>query len=274
MSGLLAAVHRADRQARHRVAEPPLAAAQRPLGVAELPGLVPYKTTQKSPIELVPSMERIRRLRKRLRWTAKSIIATAPSGFIVKPAMLTLTYEQGDAWNPCHVRELLDHVRKYLKRKHDASCRYIWVAELQDRGAVHYHVIFWLPRGVTLPKPDKQGWWPHGSTRIEWVKSAVGYVTKYATKFNGKDAEFPPGIRLHGSGGVTKRERSLRGYLALPEWCRNQVNPAFGARPVKGGGYVDCETGEILVSPWIIDRFTFRPGVGWIVHVRPRSETT
>jgi len=34
-----------------------------------------------------------------------------------------------------------------------------------------------------LPKPDKQGWWPHGMPKIESCrKQSVGYLIKYATK--------------------------------------------------------------------------------------------
>ena len=32
--------------------------------------------------------------------------------------------------------------------------RYCWVAELQKRGAIHYHLALWLPADVSLPKPD------------------------------------------------------------------------------------------------------------------------
>jgi Protein of unknown function (DUF3296). len=33
---------------------------------------------------------------------------------------------------------------------------YVWVAELQKRGALHYHVLLWLPRGLTLPNPTSK----------------------------------------------------------------------------------------------------------------------
>ena len=80
--------------------------------------------------------------------------------------MLTLTYREVGAWHPRHISELLQRVRVWLRRRGE-RLRYVWVGELQQRGALHYHVLCWLPRGLTLPKPDKQGWWTHGSTRIE-----------------------------------------------------------------------------------------------------------
>lgn len=270
MSGLLAAVRVADRKATTPKAAP-LPGAEPPVGGSG-PGLVPY-TTSHAGISVVPSWERIRRLRKRVRWSARSIEATPKAGHVQKPAMLTLTYRDGVEWDAKHIASLMNRCRDYLKRKHDAGLRYVWVAELQTRGAVHYHVLIWLPKGLSLPKPDKQGWWPHGSTRIEWVKNAVRYVTKYATKLEGKDVEFPPGLRIHGSGGLIPKERRLRAYLALPGWLRDQANPQVAYRPVEGGGYVDTETGEIFRSPWILDRFTFRPGVGMVITCRARTES-
>ena len=268
-SGLLGALRRADSIASGSTStDAPAARRSRAAGA---PGLVPYKTTGKSSVELVPAMQRVRRLRTRIRWTAKSIEATGADGFTTRPAMLTLTYTNGDDWQPDHVKDLLGHVRKYLKRRHHAQLRYVWVAELQQRGAVHYHIVIWLPKGVTLPKPDKQGWWPHGATRIEWVKSAVRYVTKYATKLEGKDAQFPPGLRLHGSGGVTPKERRLRAYLSLPKWLNDQVSPTARLRPQLGGGWADIDTGEFYKSPFEIDRFTFRRGVGVVVHLRAKE---
>ena len=58
---------------------------------------------------------------------------------------------------------------------------YVWVLELTKRGRPHYHVLFWLPKGVSMPKADKQGWWKHGMTR-SGGHSPVGYLCKYTSK--------------------------------------------------------------------------------------------
>jgi hypothetical protein len=125
-------------------------------------------------------------------------------------AMVTLTYAPGPGqkWERLHITKFLKSVRMYLSRL-GIRFRYVWVAELQKRGAVHYHVMLWLPRGVTLPKPDKRGWWPYGSTKIEWAHCPVGYLVKYASKGE-ENGQFPKGARLHGHGGLTLEGRLQR----------------------------------------------------------------
>lgn len=163
--------------------------------------------------------------------------------------MVTLTYREVDGWHAQHVKRFLDHVRKWMHRRHGGALRYTWVAELQQRGAVHYHVLVWLPRGLTMPMPDKQGWWTHGVTRVEWARNPVGYMVKYATKFQGR-TDFPKGLRLHGSGGFEAEGRDWRHWQALPGWLRGQVGVGHRvARPL-GGGFVLRSTGEVIRSPW------------------------
>src|SRR5690606_36189831 len=76
-------------------------------------------------------------------------------------AMLTFTYAPDAAWSPRDIAEVLAHYRKWFKRR-KAVFHYVWTVELQGNGKPHYHVICWLPRGLTPPFADEQGWWPHG----------------------------------------------------------------------------------------------------------------
>lgn len=168
-----------------------------------------------------------------------------------RTAMLTLTYRWTFGWRPRHINEMLAHCRKWLARR-GWPLRYVWVAELQARGAVHYHIVIWLPRGLTLPKPDKQGWWPHGSTRIEWARKPVGYLTKYATK--GFDTEFPKGLRLHGRGGLDQEQRDRVSWWLLPRYVREYFTEV-GARVARAGrfggiygGWMERTTGEWIPS--------------------------
>lgn len=171
-----------------------------------------------------------------------------------KPAMVTLTYRQVGDWHARHVSELLRHIRGWLKRR-GYVLRYVWVAELQQRGALHYHVLLWLPRGLTLPKPDKQGWWPHGSTRIEWARKPAAYLAKYASKLDSKAGTgFPPGARLFGKGGLEDLGRSVASWWNLPGWARQVCDLAGRAMRVKGLGLVDRESGVCLPSPWRLSR--------------------
>lgn len=164
-------------------------------------------------------------------------------------AMVTLTYRNVEDWRADDVSYFMRLVRQWCKRR-QISVRYVWVAELQKRGAVHYHVVFWLPVGVTLPKPDKQGWWPHGMTRIEWVKRPVAYLAKYLSK---DDADaFPKGCRIMGCGGLSDGARNERCWWLMPTWVKEIATIDDKPRRATGGGIVLKSSGEIVPSPWQI----------------------
>lgn len=152
--------------------------------------------------------------------------------------MVTLTYrgDNGD-WQPSHVRSFMDHVRKWCGRQGFAA-RYVWVAELQQRGVIHYHVAVWVPRGTRMPMPDRQGWWPHGMTRIEVARAAVPYLLKYLSKDTSKTlGRFPRGARIHGCGGLEHALRRARRWLGLPAFVQgnSSINDKWSRRV--GGGW-------------------------------------
>jgi len=164
-------------------------------------------------------------------------------------AMITLTYAECDDWKADHVAYFMRLVRQWCKRR-QIAVRYVWVAELQKRGAVHYHIIFWLPRGITLPKPDKQGWWPHGHTRIEWVRRPVAYLAKYVSKGLDEANQFPKGCRIHGFGGLSPASQNERTWWLMPTWVKDIANIEDKPRRAIGGGILLKSTGEIVPSPW------------------------
>lgn len=169
-------------------------------------------------------------------------------GFRSKAAMLTLTYRPDVEWSPLHVSELVKNLRQWCQRRKIAF-RYVWVMELTKAGIPHYHLVIWLPKGVTLPKPDKQGWWKHGHTRIEWARNAVGYVAKYASK--GQDSSgFPKGARIHGAGGLLPDAQIERSWWSCPHYVREKwPEPCYMPRRVCGG-WVSKLTGEFIETPW------------------------
>lgn len=170
-------------------------------------------------------------------------------GFRGKWAMLTLTYRDEERWVACQVTELLKCLRQYAARCGFVA-RYTWVLELTKRGRPHYHVLVWLPKGRTLPKPDKQGWWKYGLTRIEWARNAVGYLAKYASKGDDYDLRtLPRGARLSGFGGLSRGGRVELRWWKLPGWLREVWDAIcdVGRTP---GGYVNRESGEYLASPY------------------------
>lgn len=187
-------------------------------------------------------------------------------GYVAK--FITLTYRNGDDWRPGHIGDFTRALRRWFAR-HGEVFRMGWVSELQQRGAVHYHAVIFVPRSMFLPCPDRCGWWPHGMSNVQTARNPVGYLTKYASKATEADAlSFPKGARMHGVCGLSKeRRRWQRTYLAA-RWVRRVFVDALGSlRDVDlvkvGGGWVDRASGLFVRSPW---RFELDQGGGtWVV---------
>lgn len=218
-------------------------------------GLVPSVTSD-TPLPVDPIRARIKRMKQGVMTAARLHTDQATQGGSrYVPVMLTLTYRHECAWHERHIADLMKHVRQWMGRR-SAHCRYVWVMELTASGRPHYHCLFWLPKGISLPKPDKRGWWPHGMTRIEKVVHAVGYVSKYASKGT-SGRSFPQGARIHACGGLQPSARNERSWWLCPAWVRERwPDPAYRPRVCEGGGWISLETGEWEPSPYrvIFDR--------------------
>ena len=164
--------------------------------------------------------------------------------------MLTLTYRDDVRWKAKQLAELTAHLRKHCERC-GFKARYVWALELTKRGRPHYHLLIWLPKGRTLPKPDKRGWWDHGMTKIEWAKNAVGYLAKYASKGieDGQWCLIPKGARMCGNGGLSAEGRIELRWWKLPTWVRDHWPDVCDVIRSQGG-FVHRPSGEYLASPW------------------------
>lgn len=175
-----------------------------------------------------------------------------------RPAMITLTYAPGENWRPRHLTEFLHTCRKFCKRA-GKDFRYVWVAEMQQRGVVHYHVIVWLPKGFKLPKPDERGWWPYGMSNIQWAQKAAGYLAKYASKGQEPGAPaFPKGIRISGNGGLDAQGRIEFRFWRAPSEAREFFGVGADIRRIKGGRF-DAATGLFWESPWRLVNISGKP---------------
>lgn len=206
---------------------------------------------------------RLRRMRRSVYWAGLGNAERFCGLYGCRAWFVTLTYRPDVEWSGRHLSSALHAVRQWLKRHGGGGLRYVWVAELQKRGAVHYHAVVWLPTRLTMPKWDKQGWWPHGMTNVQmagytkvghrWKKTikgnGIGYLMKYVSKFS-PFHEFPKGARIYGIGGLVPQAREIRSWKNLPRWCRDQYGVGEVAR--KACGLVVRATGEILVSPWVV----------------------
>ena len=202
---------------------------------------------------------RIKRLRKGV-WFAGRLhesISHRPGHRPDVAYFVTLTYVGVNEWSPEHLTRATDAYRRHCKR-FSVPARYLWAAELQKRGAVHYHLVAWLPRGVPMPKWDKShtapsgrevsAFWSHGMTNTQKVKkSAVSYVMKYISKTN-EFYVFPDGLRLFGVGGLDHQSRAVRTWSNLPEWakCEHGVGELMRC----GSALVVADTGEVVEPVW------------------------
>lgn len=164
-------------------------------------------------------------------------IAEATGGELV---MYTLTYERVGQWEPRHICNCMRWLRRQGIRL------YVWVAELQKRGAVHYHVLAMLPHLQRWRKPTAtDGGWARGFT---WVTPGIRrplYIMKYLQKGQGSESQhtFPKGFRLYAVAQEVMRRAEFTDALAwraghLPAWaaCDSKDDCIIlGSRRVTGG---------------------------------------
>lgn len=204
-------------------------------------------------LEIDQQLMRLRRLKKNILSSARFHSQEALN-HRAKPLMVTLTYRDDVDWTAQQMSRYINSVKQWQIRTLKAlgrppmPLRYVWVYEHTKRNRPHYHVLFWVPKGLTMPKADKRGWWPHGNTRTEWARHAVGYISKYASK--GTEGHIPKGVRLYGVGGLSERSRMFKAWWNLPVSIRKWGEPAAKWRRAPGGGWVCRRDGEWRPSQW------------------------
>jgi len=196
---------------------------------------------------------RVYRLQKRVHAWAESQHQVM-QGKYVRKVMITLTYGAG-RWK---ADDISVYIRRLRKRLGARLLSYAWVAELQQRGAVHYHVIVICKRGSFIPKPDKSGMWAHGMSKIETART-VYYICKYTGKQHQKQGPFPKGLRMWAvwiaKDAIGELERFSFRLSAVPMWLREKVAQLIVhgqyhlPKRAEGGGWMLA--GELVRSPWV-----------------------
>jgi hypothetical protein len=197
---------------------------------------------------------RVRRCQKRVHSWANTLQNPVQKMGKTRQVMITLTYEKVDTWEPNQIKDFMKLCRFCMGAD---LLAYAWVAELQERGAVHYHVILIVKKGTFIPKPDEYGWWDLGSTKIETARSLF-YIVTYTGKEYQKMGAFPKGMRMFAvwlsKSLVTKVELFLHKMSALPGWLADQIENQveYCEERIKrhvGGGWIF--RGEIYSSPYV-----------------------
>jgi len=231
------------REARPRVAGPARA------------GLVRQATSQtlgrqnlSSTLRELGHRRRLRRLRKVVTASADAARQAVAGGRGEGSALLvTLTYRPGVEWRGNHVSRFIDVWRQWMRRR-KLPVRYQWVLELTQAGVPHYHALLWVPKGLTIPKPDKAGWWPHGFTRVERARRPVGYLVKYVSKGLDGEHKLPKGARTHGCGLASPAERLKQHRAGLPAWLNTDASEGTRVKRVPRAGWVEVDTGVVHQS--------------------------
>ena len=173
-------------------------------------------------------------------------------GVAMRRVLVTLTYRPGVEWSQRHVSGFVRAMRAWMRRRR-VPFMYVAVAELQERGAVHYHLVVWVPGYVRLPAPDEAGWWPHGMSNVKVVRRPVPYLAKYVGKVHSKTGTFPKGLRMYSCGGLVRARRLWRSWLMLPRYVREKFSVGADVQRAKGGGFVARATGEFLRARWRLE---------------------
>jgi len=228
--------------------------------------------------QVVAQLEHERRRFGRMRrclLTAGRLMVDSWRGTRARWWMVTLTYRDDVEWRAGDITGCTNRIRDWLARR-GAKARYVWCLETTQRGRPHYHVLLQLPFGLTMPKPDKQGWWKHGLTRTEVARRAVGYLAKYASKAGSVLDQFK-GARCYGVSGLQANHRAVLSFWRAPRWVRTaarfcdadgslpETEVSLPVRRVRGG-WTWLQTGEFWQSPVIAQ------WLGGVLCFLPRPE--
>ncbi|GAA0709454.1 hypothetical protein GCM10009105_09940 [Dokdonella soli] len=258
------AMNRARAAARSAAAAPGLVPIENKSHGSDFPGPWPLHRAGKTQID--PHARRCKRMRGHVEHSMRLSESqlSRSGGFRFRRLFVTLTYAAVDGWHRKDIAAYLNTARTWAARR-KFKLRYTWVAEVQKRGAIHYHVCLWIPARHRLPTADVSGWWPHGWSNLTVVKSGcvglMAYLRKYLSKMGADESiALPVGARMHGSGGLDREQRREIRYRLAPYWVRDALGTYADIRRTVGG-WCDRITGVFIASPWKVE--IDRSGLVW-----------
>lgn len=209
----------------------------------------------------VVMVDQVRQRYDRMRKRIKAWVELMDGVENARLMMITLTYRPGVDWMPNDIRDYMHKLKRKLK---DRLLGYAWVAELQKRGAVHYHVMLYIVSGTYIPRPDQSGMWANGLSRVEPARTPY-YLLSYLKKTYQKDYDkFPKGIRCYACWlqddvlklalrykVLNKTDRmyvDMYGWDELPFWKKHEKQ--FSQWHM-GGMYSDVTEAEIDCLYWM-----------------------
>lgn len=164
----------------------------------------------------------------------------------LRAVSVTLTYRESSEFNPKHISQFLDKLRRFLKRS-DHKLTYAWVLERAAR--LHYHLILWLPCRFAVSKENLKRWWQAGSTWVASCHSPKAWGC-YMAKFYSLSV-LPKGARVFGYGGLDEVGKTAASRAGLPRWLSGILPRGATAKKCPGGGWYDTASGQIYLSPYV-----------------------
>jgi len=163
-----------------------------------------------------------------------------------------LTYIRGGDWQPGHIENFM----KLMRKKYGENLyAYAWVAENQERGAIHYHVELIMPDGFKIELPDKAGDWFYGCTNVK-RKRSVWYIITHCGKER-QSYGLPGGARRFAvwiSKDFATKSKAVLRVSAYPVWIRKlilegdfQIENVKVTRAIGGGWLIN---GQLYKSEW------------------------
>lgn len=161
-----------------------------------------------------------------------------------------------------------------MRKRYGKIC-YFWAVESQERGVLHWHILFGFPQGTDFGSEDIkkiQKYWKYGFVSVTPVKHpSMSYLMKYITKALGVDCGFK--IRRVGSSkfGMWYRQSYRRLTRVLSFFCDHGVGVESFAwfRWTRSGASIDtgsiarivrCRDGTIRLFKEYIPLLTFSSG--------------
>lgn len=172
-----------------------------------------------------------------------------------RPKFVTLTFRDTmESWKAERaLQKFLNAVRTWAKREGVNSLAYFWTGEVQERGALHYHIIFLgLP---FIPKWQWRTWWRYGfidARAVDDLGRVFKYLAKYLWKWGkmAEDADKLPDWWFYFSRDMYSKRRygfstwyRLAVAKRVPAWLRKDMesmglmDSCVKASRVLGGGW-------------------------------------
>ncbi len=163
-------------------------------------------------------------------------------------AHLTLTVADNVAEiDSKHLHRVIQFIHQRLKRA-ESDFKYIAVKEFQDRGAIHYHVLYIYSKPYVFPSPKEVAEsWRLGFVKITApkVRLKMQKISNYLGKYIGKGYEFES---LECKKSFTASQ--IRQIYKLTASRLAEVISRYGKERLQ---YLSCTFRKVFIEGWITE---------------------